>query len=1146
MQAGVCLRQDTETTLPELTEQHRIRQKEEELSGLQSVHMAESETECAAPGLNTLEPECVSAHSGELHFCTPLSSRKMQAGVCLRQDTETTLPELTEQHRIRQKEEELSGLQSVHMAESETECAAPVLNTLEPECVSAHSGELHFCTHLSSSMMQAGVFLRQDTETTLPELTEQHRIRQKEEELSGLESVHMAETECAAPGLNTLEPECVSAHSGELCFCTPLSSSMMQTGVCLRQITETTLPELTEQHRMGQTEEELGGLESVHMAESETECTAPGLDTLERVTAHSGELHFCTPFSSRKIEAGVCLRQETETTRPELTEQHRIRQKEEELSGLESVHMAESETECAAPGLNTLEPECVSAHSGVSDVHHTHTSMIKTETDLDSIQTAGLKTENLYSTELGYETHLHPDQIKTETDDGGYIKPEHSNLQDIKCVNIKYDQMKCECSESLVSDLMSTVMNAAGVDDKSQTESWQCAGEPNANCEKKEIHDMPTQCGKLNHHCDINNENNQTRNFQKITNSRNKHVHCRGMNVILEPVIMNFKKNQGYLNSFENETIHPNKGEIYTWEKPYKCTQCQKLYKRRGHLKDHMRIHTGEKPYKCAHCEKCFSTNSVLIRHLSIHTGEKPYKCTQCEKLYKRRGHLKDHMRIHTDEKPKCTQCEKCFRMNSALMKCLHIHTGEKPYKCTQCDKSYNTRRSLKDHMRIHTDEKPYMCTQCEKCFCTKSVLVRHLRIHTGEKPYKCTQCVKCFNRKSDLKNHLRIHTGEKPYNCTQCEKCFSTNSLLIRHLRIHTVEKPYKCTQCEKLYKTRGHLKDHIRSHTGEKPYKCTQCEKCFCTNSALMKHLNIHTGEKPYKCTQCEKCFCTKSLLVRHLRHHTGEKPYKCTQCVKCFNRKSNLKNHLRIHIGDKPYKCTQCEKCFSTNSLLIRHLRIHTVEKPYKCTQCEKLYKTRGHLKDHMRIHTGGKPYKCTQCEKCFRSNSALMQHLLVHTGEKPYKCTQCEKSYNTRRSLKDHMKIHTDEKPYMCTQCEKCFSRKSVLVRHLRIHTGEKPYKCTQCEKCFCAKSVLVRHLRNHTGEKPYKCTQCVKCFTRKSDLKNHLRIHTGDKPYKCTQCEKCFCTKSVLVRHLRIHTREIPTIVHSVGSVLIKKLLSMHT
>ncbi|KAJ8362645.1 hypothetical protein SKAU_G00114760 [Synaphobranchus kaupii] len=115
MQARVFLRRDTETTLPELTEQHRIRQKEE-LSGLESVQMAESEAECGAPGLNTLEPECVTAHSGELHFCTSLISSMMQAGVCLRPDTETTLPELTEQYRIRQKEEQLSGLESVHMA----------------------------------------------------------------------------------------------------------------------------------------------------------------------------------------------------------------------------------------------------------------------------------------------------------------------------------------------------------------------------------------------------------------------------------------------------------------------------------------------------------------------------------------------------------------------------------------------------------------------------------------------------------------------------------------------------------------------------------------------------------------------------------------------------------------------------------------------------------------------------------------------------------------------------------------------------------------------------------------------------------------------------------------------------------------------
>ncbi|KAJ8259291.1 hypothetical protein COCON_G00183030, partial [Conger conger] len=158
------------------------------------------------------------------------------------------------------------------------------------------------------------------------------------------------------------------------------------------------------------------------------------------------------------METGVCLRQDTETTLPELTEQHRIRLKEEELGGL--VHMAESET-CAAAGLNTLEPVCVTLHRGVSDVHHTHTSLIKTETDLGFTHPGDLiKKETLDSAELGYVNHLHPDQIKTETGDGGYLKAEHiSDLENIKCVHLKSDKMKCESSESLVSDLMNAMMN---------------------------------------------------------------------------------------------------------------------------------------------------------------------------------------------------------------------------------------------------------------------------------------------------------------------------------------------------------------------------------------------------------------------------------------------------------------------------------------------------------------------------------------------------------------------------------------------------------------------------------------------------------------------------------------------------------------
>ncbi|KAJ8278427.1 hypothetical protein GJAV_G00087500, partial [Gymnothorax javanicus] len=171
-------------------------------------------------------------------------------------------------------------------------------------------------------------------------------------------------------------------------------------------------------------------------------------------------------------------------------------EKEEELHGLEFVHMAESEIKCTTPGLNKLEPECVTANSRVSDFHHTEAPLIKTETDLGPISSGVLKIESLDFTDLTYVIPLFPDQVKTEMDDGDNIKAEPvSILPDIERVYIKSD-IKPEPSEILGSDHMNVMLNGADVDEKEETELYHDAGEPNPNCQKSEknqsslIHDV--------------------------------------------------------------------------------------------------------------------------------------------------------------------------------------------------------------------------------------------------------------------------------------------------------------------------------------------------------------------------------------------------------------------------------------------------------------------------------------------------------------------------------------------------------------------------------------------------------------------------------------------------------------------------------
>ncbi|GAB5566242.1 metal regulatory transcription factor 1 isoform X1 [Prionailurus iriomotensis] len=141
---------------------------------------------------------------------------------------------------------------------------------------------------------------------------------------------------------------------------------------------------------------------------------------------------------------------------------------------------------------------------------------------------------------------------------------------------------------------------------------------------------------------------------------------------------------------------------------------CGKHFASRSRLKRHGKVH--EDGYVCKkECSFVAKTWTELLKHMR-EAHKEAIRCEVCQKTFKRKDYLKQHMKTHAPEREVC-RCprEGCGRTYTTVFNLqshiLSFHEERRPFTCEHagCGKTFAMKQSLTRHAVVHDPDKKKM-----------------------------------------------------------------------------------------------------------------------------------------------------------------------------------------------------------------------------------------------------------------------------------------------------------------------------------------------------------------------------------------------------------------------------------------------------
>uniref|UniRef100_A0A8C5DIQ5 C2H2-type domain-containing protein n=1 Tax=Gouania willdenowi TaxID=441366 RepID=A0A8C5DIQ5_GOUWI len=364
--------------------------------------------------------------------------------------------------------------------------------------------------------------------------------------------------------------------------------------------------------------------------------------------------------------------------------------------------MAESETECDTPGLDTLGSECVIAHSHV-DLHYKAEMEIRTEEKQGGVRSQG---ENLrWSQKISYTTPT----VCSATSVGKSLATWLIFTNTLRLTRTSTLTSVSTVGRALSWAKMLWMRHLKNHQEvHAQEKPYTCGqcGKDFAMTSNMKQHqnthatvvliDQPNQCAQYSK-CSVATTEYplglETVQMQHVQKKLFKVTPAGSRRTPASIATRGFNHSSSFSRHHKTHLQNP----VFSPPQPGKPLTYGSPLKQQVHQ-------PGDQPYMCLHCDKGFNHSLSLSRHQRVHSEGKTYNFGHCGTRFKHFSSLNKHLRADGSSP---IPAPKGFR-NNAFPK-PHILSVEKPYMGSQCGKGFNHSSSLSRHHRIHVDQSAHI-----------------------------------------------------------------------------------------------------------------------------------------------------------------------------------------------------------------------------------------------------------------------------------------------------------------------------------------------------------------------------------------------------------------------------------------------------